>query len=434
MIELAIVVSAVVAAVGAAGVAVWTWRLGQLRAAATPRAGADAGASADAAPRVSIIVPARDEADNLPALLASLRRLDPPAHEVIVVDDGSTDATAAIARAAGATVIATTPLPAGWTGKPWACHAGAAAATGDLLLFTDADTAHAPWSLAAAVAELRAQDAGLLSVVPTHRSPSWWERMQGAFQLLLLIATRAGARGVRGSRRFSIGQYLLFRRDVYDRIGGHASVRGRLAEDLALARRVDDAGLGYAVAHAPGLVEVRMYPEGPRAFWRGWRRSFRDGLTSAGGGGTLEVVAVIGWLLGVPLAAAVAVAAGAPALAATWAALGLLTAAEVARRQRAVGPLPAWGALAFPVAALVFVAVSAAAALDAARAACRSSGAAARSTRSDPCAPRSRPCSPSRSPRRCSAAAAPPRPRRPPRPARAATRPRRSSTIRASRC
>ena len=111
--------------VGAVGVGLWTWRLGQVTRLAAP---VDGGARARW-PRISIVVPARDEAHNLPRLLASLAALTPAPAEVIVVDDHSTDGTGDLARAAGATVVVPPPLPPGWLGKAWACHAGAQVAT-----------------------------------------------------------------------------------------------------------------------------------------------------------------------------------------------------------------------------------------------------------------------------------------------------------------
>ncbi|MCE9574729.1 MAG: glycosyltransferase [Deltaproteobacteria bacterium] len=365
-LELAVVISsAVVATATVVGAAIWTWRLGPLaRRTATPL---DRGARPW--PRVSIIVPARNEEDNLPALLASLKALDPAPHEIIIVDDHSTDATGAIARAAGVRVTTPEPLPPGWMGKPWACKHGASVATGDLLLFTDADTVHAPGSLARAVATLEAEQADLVSAVPSHLAVRPWERAQGAYQLMLLVACRAGAdtSGDTGARRFAIGQYLMFRREAYDRIGGHDGARDRVAEDLELARMITARGGRYALAVAPDLVAVRMYPEGPRSFVRGWRRSFRDGMESAGKGGVAEMIAVVGWLCGVPLAALGSAIVGPLWLTLAWLGVALATGAEVARRQRLVGRLPWWGAFAYPVAAAAFVFISVAAAIDHAR-------------------------------------------------------------------
>jgi 4,4'-diaponeurosporenoate glycosyltransferase len=349
-------------AVCVAGFLAWTLRLRRaFRVTAPPLTG-----SADQT-RVSIIVPARNEAHNLPALLASLRGLTPPAHQIIIVDDHSTDGTGDLARAAGAIVVTPPPLPAGWLGKPWACHAGAQAATGDLLLFSDADTVHAPWSLTRAIARLQATGADLLSVIPTHAVVALWEKLQGVFQLLLLVACRAGGEARRGERRFSIGQYLLFRRDAYQRVGGHPAVKDRVAEDLAFARLVEHGGMRFDLLYAPGLMTVRMYPEGLGGFWRGWRRNFREGIASAGLGGGLEMVAVVGWLLGLPLFATQALLAGAPLLAVAWLGAMAVTAAEIARRQRGLGDLPAWGALLFPLPVLLFVAISVAAVVDKAR-------------------------------------------------------------------
>jgi cellulose synthase/poly-beta-1,6-N-acetylglucosamine synthase-like glycosyltransferase len=328
-------------AVAAAGFLAWRARLPRPAPAAPPPR---------RFPRVSVIVPARDEEHNLPPLLASLARLDPAPAEVIVVDDGSTDATAAVAAAAGARVIAAPPLPAGWAGKPWACLHGARAASGELLLFTDADTVHAPRSLGTAVAHLEATGAGVLSLVPSHAAVAWWERLQGIFQLLTLVAI---------GRRYAIGQYLLFRREAYEAIGGHAAAPARVAEDLALAARVPRR----ALLSTPGLLVARMYPEGLGAFARGWVRNFREGMPAAGWGGALAVAAAIGWLLGLPLHAGLAALRGDAATAAVLGAATLATAGEVAWQQRRCGRFAAASALGYPLAVAVFVAVSLGAAI-----------------------------------------------------------------------
>jgi len=344
----------------AAGVAVWTLRL---RGLAHLRAQPPAPTAPSAWPAVSIVIPARNEAANLPALLSSLARLDPAPAEIIVVDDHSTDGTAAVARQAGARVLRPGPRPRDWLGKPWACAAGAAQARGDWILFTDADTVHGPAALATAVGRAAETGAGLVSVLPSHVAVARWERFQGIFHLLLAIATRttdglSGRTG--GERRFCIGQFLLFSRRAYDAVGGHAAVRDRVAEDLAFAARVTRAGLGYQLVGAPGLLRVRMYPGGVRDFVAGWRRNFREGLRSAGLLGVAEISAVLGWLLGVPLAAAAALATGHPGQALAWGAVYAATSLEVHRRQALVmaSAPPAAVAFGYPVFALLFALIS----------------------------------------------------------------------------
>jgi glycosyltransferase involved in cell wall biosynthesis len=127
--------------------------------------------------RVSVIVPARNEAARLPPLLAGLRSQSRPVDELVVVDDASTDTTAAVAAARGAQVIAAPPLPEGWTGKTWACWTGAGHATGDVLVFLDADTQPAPDLVARLVeaVERGGDHPGLVSVMPYHRMERQYE-------------------------------------------------------------------------------------------------------------------------------------------------------------------------------------------------------------------------------------------------------------------
>ena len=313
---------------------------------------------------VSLIIPARNEARNLPSLLTSVAAFDPAPREVIVVDDHSTDDTAAIAASFGVRVVSPGPLPTGWLGKSWACAAGAAEASSSVLLFTDADTVHSPSLLGRTAAALQERKADLVSVLPTHVAVSAWERFQGIFQLLVLVAAGAGSEGARRERRFCIGQYLLIRRDAYERIGGHAAVRHRVAEDLGMAWLIERCGLRFELVRAPGGLNVRMYPEGLGAFIRGWRRNFREGIPTAGVAGTFETVLVLGWLLDVPRWFLQAVWSGdARSLGLATAALGV-TWLTVVRWQREVGTFRAREALAYVAFALLFVWVSCLALLD----------------------------------------------------------------------
>jgi 4,4'-diaponeurosporenoate glycosyltransferase len=226
---------------------------------------------------LSVIVPARDEAARLPALLQSLRRSLPPPLETIVVDDGSADATSAIARAAGAAVVTAPPLPAGWAGKPWACAIGAALARGDVLVFLDADVTLARDALARLAGEVERRG-GLVSVQPHHRTERLYERLSAFFNLVGLMGVDAFALW-RGHTRpaGAFGACLAVRRADYEAAGGHAAVRGEVLEDLALSRRF------AAVTLFQGGAEVafRMYPEGLGQLVEGWSKNIAAGAVAA---------------------------------------------------------------------------------------------------------------------------------------------------------
>lgn len=231
--------------------------------------------------RVSVVVPARDEATRLPALLRSLPAAGPPEAEVVVVDDGSSDPTAAVAAGLGARVVAAGPLPAGWTGKSWACAVGARAAAGDVLVFLDADTELAPGALGALVAELGAMGGGLVSVAPHHLAGRGYERLSLLCNLVSAMGTGAFSPlgGVRAAGAF--GPCMACRRVDYEAAGGHAGVRGEVAEDVALGEAFRAAGLPVRLLAGGGAVSYRMYPGGPAQFLEGWSKNLALGAGAA---------------------------------------------------------------------------------------------------------------------------------------------------------
>ncbi len=235
-------------------------------------------------PRVSIIVPARNEERDIRRCVTSLLEQDYSAYEVIVVDDDSSDSTPAILDDIAGThpqgarlwVLRLRELPAGWAGKPHALHAGAQEAQGEYLLFTDADTWHAPGALQAAVARAEAQGLDLLSLGTMQELPGFWERvlMPVAY---LGISMQYPIRLVNDPRSpvaLANGQYILLRRGVYEQLGGYArpDLRGTLLDDRDLARVVKRAGFRLELSDGRGLVRVRMY-RGLREAWRGWRKN-----------------------------------------------------------------------------------------------------------------------------------------------------------------
>lgn len=213
----------------------------------------------------SVIIPARNEARNLPRLLGSLRQQEPPPAEVIVVDDASSDDTASVARALGARVIPSAPLPAGWCGKPWACHQGAHAASGELLLFLDADVRLESGGLNRL---LHLYPGGAFSLVPWHHMERADEQLSLLFNLVMVLATAGDT---------LTGQVLLVDRDSYLRVGGHERVKDRILENLWLTSEFRAAGVPVTSAPGRGILGMRMYPHGWRELTRGWAKGFVRG-------------------------------------------------------------------------------------------------------------------------------------------------------------
>ncbi|MBL9128985.1 MAG: glycosyltransferase, partial [Verrucomicrobiales bacterium] len=174
-------------------------------------------------PTVSVVIPARNEELNLPTLLGSFAAQSVKPHQILVVDDGSTDRTAETARRYGATVVASQPLPEGWRGKTWACHQGACHATGELLLFVDADTWFEREGLAGILGGYRG---GAFSVGPYHAVRKAFEDLSLFFNFAMTAGTVPGG---------LFGQMLLVDRESYRRAGGHEAVRGRVLENVRLA-------------------------------------------------------------------------------------------------------------------------------------------------------------------------------------------------------
>lgn len=218
-------------------------------------------------PRVSVLVPARDEEANIGPCVRSLLAQEYPDFEVLVLDDDSRDRTLQVLRGLAAEdarlqVLQGAPLPPGWIGKHWACHQLARAARGEIFLFTDADTRHHPQALQQVVAALLHEEADLLTVLPRQEVVSWAERLLvplmpwSIFSFLPIgLAHRLRSPALSAS----VGQFMLFRREAYERIGGHAAVRADVADDLALGRLVKAQGLRWRLVDATGYVRCRMY-------------------------------------------------------------------------------------------------------------------------------------------------------------------------------
>jgi len=235
-------------------------------------------------PLVSAILPAKDEEANLAECLLSVCRQTYPNLEILVVDDRSTDRTGEIARGIAATdprirVFTIDRLPPGWTGKTHALHHAIPFARGHWLLFLDADTLHAPASLSIMMEFARSHGARLVSLLPELRCETFWEQVVqplGAITLMQSFPLHA-VHSLRSPLAFANGQYILTERAAYDAAGGHAAVRDRFVEDIAIAQRLKDLGLPIRVALVRGIVSCRMYASLDQLM-KGWSRILFDAL------------------------------------------------------------------------------------------------------------------------------------------------------------
>jgi chlorobactene glucosyltransferase len=235
-----------------------------------------------AAPSLSIVVPARDEERSIERCVRSLVSQRGVESEVIVVDDGSTDATPALLARLAAEfpalrVVAGEPLPEGWVGKPWACAQGARVARGEWLLFTDADSSHEPHASASTLAFARTNGADALSIMTGQELGTLAEAALLPAILHLIVFASGMLTEIndpqRPDRALANGQYMLVSRTAYDALGGHAALRGEVVEDIEFARRLKrDGRFRLLVAEGTQLVRVRMY-RSFREIWDGFTKN-----------------------------------------------------------------------------------------------------------------------------------------------------------------
>ncbi len=244
--------------------------------------------------KVSILIPAKNEekniADCVRPFLTQLRNGD----EIIVINNCSTDRTEAILKELGAMEIKeerlalrenlptpffgylnTPPTPKGWTGKNFALHLGIEHASGDWLLFTDADTRHEPGSVDASLTFAEANKLDLLTLLPRCLAHGFWELLiqPCAMSYMGLWFPIRKINDPKSKVYFGNGQYLLLRADHYRKIGGHDAVKEAFLEDFALMKKTKEIGARSMSAFGMDVYGTRMY-DSFDALWRGWRRIY----------------------------------------------------------------------------------------------------------------------------------------------------------------
>ena len=245
------------------------------------------------APTVSVVIPARNEEHNIERCVRSVLASRYPKLDVVVVEDHSTDGTAAIvariaAEDARLRVVTPDALPPTWFGKQWACATGANASTGEIIAFFDADTHQSPDLIVRAVNAMTSRNAELLTVAGDQELGSFWERVIQPQVFAVMLIRYGGTETVNASRRVSDkianGQCIFVRRSAYVATGGHAAVKDKVAEDLAMAQHYFRTGRRSFLVLGLDQLSTRMYTS-LRELIGGWGKNlYAGGRDSVPGG------------------------------------------------------------------------------------------------------------------------------------------------------
>lgn len=225
--------------------------------------------------KISVVIPARNEEMNLSLLLKDLKEQTYPIHEIICVDDCSTDATGSVVLGFGANLVTITDKPPDWTGKAWACQKGSETASGELLLFLDADVRLSPDALYTLMSAYH-ENQCVISVQPYHHMEKNYEQFSLIFNLIQI-----GANGT--STVFKCpnaglyGPVILINKEEYLLIEGHLSAKSSIVDDLALGEKLTKTGLPYKLFLGGQDISFRMYGSGFSDLIRGWTKNFATG-------------------------------------------------------------------------------------------------------------------------------------------------------------
>jgi 4,4'-diaponeurosporenoate glycosyltransferase len=305
-------------------------------------------------PKISIIIPARNEEKNLPVLLCSIKNQGVALHEVIVVNDSSTDETATIASGYGAYVIDSGPLPEGWLGKPWGCYQGAQQAKGDIFIFLDADTFFEPEGLERIIDNYN-EGAGVISFFPYHRIKKSYETFSAFFNLMQLAGIYSLSLSGKRQSKGLFGPCLVISREDYYRTGGHAAVKDRVLEHYSMGAILIKHNIPSSLFRGKGVLNVRMYPEGLGSLINGWRKSFALGADETP---RLNMTIAVSWISGLIAAMVyftVALLNGDITHICYGVFIYLICGLQLFIHFRRIGNFPLWSALFYPAVLIFFL-------------------------------------------------------------------------------
>jgi len=233
---------------------------------------------------LTILIPARNEEQNIGKLLESItkekNKLDIPL-QVIVIDDHSSDLTAKISNRLGATTIPAKPLPTGWKGKPWACHQGAEIATGEWLLFLDADTYFEPDGLKTLLTIIK-DGATTHSICPHHFTQKPYEQLSAFFNVMMIAGSNNFSHPTNSPQKQTLlfGQSLLISKANYQSIEGHQAVKDKVLENVHLSEILHQKNLPQDNYLGKDILSMRMFPTNLTELSQSWKKGFVSGASA----------------------------------------------------------------------------------------------------------------------------------------------------------
>ena len=234
--------------------------------------------TSSSSPKVSVILPARNEEEFLGKCLDSLLKQDYKNYEIIVIDDSSEDLTGEIIsdyakKDSKIIPVTALPKPEGWMGKNWACMEGYKKATGELLLFTDADTTHAKNVISLAVAHLSSLNLDALSVIPKMLTFDFWTKITLPM-ISTFLHTRFSALNVNNPKKktgYFFGSFFILKKKTYEDVGMHEGVKHEIIEDGALGKKVKEAGHKMRMVRGEHLVDA-VWARDKETLWNALKR------------------------------------------------------------------------------------------------------------------------------------------------------------------
>jgi len=302
--------------------------------------------------KISVIIPARNEEINLPNILSDLNNQTIRIHEIICVDDGSTDRTPAIIKEFGAKAVTLSSLPSGWKGKTWACQNGAKEATGDTALFLDADVRLSSTAIES-LASIYQNNKNPISIQPYHEMKKQYEYFSLFFNLIEICAT--GMCLLRKKNTYGFyGPVFMVSKELFDEHGGYDVVRNHVIEDFSLGNYYSKIGIKINLLGGGDEIRFRMYPRAFFGLFEGWSKNFSTGSLSTKPWILAMIFFWIACFTAIPIEVVRAVSGGRFIPILIISAIYLFNSLSIYRIAKNVGNFPVYTCILYPIYLIVF--------------------------------------------------------------------------------